>query len=173
MSHYPAPAAGADLYAVDQTTPPGRVGTIATFSTTNGDVTAMCVRNASTASIAAGAAVRIGDAGKTGYVEIVDAASFSPGEVVGGLANSVGNSTQGGYAWAIMRGPQTNALLAATLASSAGYRCLVHNSSAGGLQTLAKASSHAHVMAILHSTASTLSADTAHGGIVEWAQLWR
>lgn len=174
MSLYPLPAglAESEIYTSrTETTPQYALGSICQVNTDNGVMLAQYVRNAGTASIAAGVGLEFNGAHK---VVVVAGAVVNANLIVGGAAASFANSTAGGYGWAIIGGPQTNAWMGATLASSAAPRALAC-SSGGGILTTVASTSTLRVHAMLRANASTVATGTAgaatSGAIVDW--LWR
>lgn len=181
MSYYPIAVKAQDLYTAS-TTRRHPLGTVAYFKTANGTVEAMYCANNNSASLAAGLAVGIGASGY-GYADTaaVAVASAQREVVLGGLAVSMqGTHTSNGatgYGWVILRGPQTNLQLGATLASSAAARGLVISSN-GMLSTNATVfNSHTssgadvpRILALLRATTTTVDSAAA-SGIVDW--LWK
>lgn len=181
MSLYPAPATAQPLYETSNIRRHD-LGNICQFQTPNGAVEAVYVRNNNAGSIAAGLCVAWGATG-FGYADTAPLATAAPADqmIIGGLAASLAASSDGGYGWVIRRGPQTNVFHAATLASSAGARALVHSSNAAlstSVSTVAVTSTSNPVVPLLalmrpNSAFSTSGTGAAAGVgvIVDW--LWR
>lgn len=102
------------------TTKKMELGTEMAFRNTDGTLTlARYVKNDAGTTLAAGLVVAW--AGAAGEIGGAVATNTPPQLVAGGLAASVAD---GGYAWVIYRGKQTNASASASTASSAGDRAL-------------------------------------------------
>lgn len=179
MPVYPIEVTAQELYSSSNTRR-HRLGARAIFRSTNGITEAMYVRNNNSAALSAGFVVGIGASG-WGYADTapLGAASCQQELVLGGLAASLAASSDGGYGWVILNGPQTNVYHGATLASSAGARGLVvgslallttgvttFNSVAGGTADVPR------IVAIMRpnsafSTSGT-GAAAAVGVVVDW-----
>lgn len=167
MSIYPPAVTAQELYEASDIQR-HKLGTLAVFDSANGLVQAMYCRNEGTATIAAGLVVGPGGSlgiGYCGTVIVAANSSFQEARVLGGLAASLNNSTAGGYAWVIVRGPQTNAFLGVSAASSSAIRLLGANSSAQ-LVTVAATDDGVAMMRIT----TTVASGTANGTFIDW--LW-
>jgi hypothetical protein len=173
MSNYPEVAAQG-LYE-SSNTPHHKLGARHTFDTTNGPAEAIYCRNNNAAALLAGWVVGQGVSG-WGYCDtaiVVGVAAIDKACVLGGLAASMAASSDGGYGWVIVRGPQTNAKLDVTAVLSAGQR-VFHAVSSGGI-SVTTVSTGPKVLGLIRpittSAATGTTALAAQGGVIDWA--WR
>ena len=117
---YPA-AAGQGLYDTS-TTQVHELGAVHSFKNSDGTMTlARYVSNGAGATLAAGKVVAW--AGGEGEIGGVAATNLAPAQVAGGLAASCAD---GGFAWVIFRGKQTNLSAGTSTASSSGDRVVAY-----------------------------------------------
>lgn len=119
MGLYPIEVPAQELYSSD-TTRNHRLGTRAIFSTDNGPVEAVYVKNATTDSLGVGLCVHHSATPWAVDTSLFGATNNAMGTLglVGVLCASLPGSATESYAWAACRGPITSINVAATSASS-------------------------------------------------------